>query len=95
MLCIRSGASTGVHVYVQSSLTDSPHLTGSGAAESFFVASSGQATTLHTARVGVTVGAWIEINLARTDGRNFAQKLEAIMSCLMLPHTTVDATVST
>ena len=38
-------------------------------------------------------GPWREINLAQTDGRNFAQKLESIMSCLMPDRTTTDAAI--
>ena len=47
---------------------------------------------LHKAQAAGVGGPWREVNLAQTDGQNFAQKLEAIMSCLMPDRTIVDST---
>ena len=93
MLCIRSGPASGVHVYVQSSSPDTDgcsaeRRTGAGS----WFGCPGQTPIYDSQAAGVR-GPWREINLACTDGRNFAQKLEAIMSCLMPGRTAVDATV--
>ena len=97
MLSIQSGPSRGVHVYVQDSLSKSD----SGAAErrtscgSWCGVPSRTAVlpTLHKAQAAGVGGPWREINLAQTDGQNFAQKLEAVMSLLMPDRTTVDVMV--
>jgi len=97
MLCIRSGASSGVHVFVQSSSSDSDcgtvdRRTSSGS----WFGGPGRTSVppaTHKAEAAGAGGLWREIDLAHTDGRNFAQKLEAIMSCLMPNRTTVDASV--
>jgi len=95
LLCIRSGPSSGVHVYMQSSSSsDSDSATAADrpfSSGSWFAGLS-RTPTLHKSQAAGVGGQWHEIDLARTDGRNFAQKLEAIMSCLMPNRTTVDAT---
>jgi len=91
LVCIRSGPSSGAHVYVQSSSsadTDTDIIDQRTGASSL-----GRTPSLHKSQPAGVHGPWREINLALTDGRNFAQKLEAIMSCLMPDRTTVDATV--
>ena len=86
LLCIRSGPASGIHVYVQSS---SPDTDGVSAERR----TSYMPPTLQSTDAAGIRGPWREINLACTDGRNFAQKLEAIMSCLMPDRTAADATV--
>jgi len=97
VLCIRSGASSGVHVYIQSSSSDCDVSTAdrrtSASSWSGSLARTPVLPTLHKAQAAGVGGPWREINLAQTDGQNFAQKLEAIMACLMPDRTTVDSTV--
>ena len=92
VVCVRSGASSGVHVYVQSSSSDTD-IASTAAASWPPPTQSSWTSALHKAQTAGVGGPWREINLARTDGQNFAQKLEAILSCLMPDRTVADCSV--
>jgi len=98
VLCIRSGPSSGVHVYIQCSSADTEvssadRRAGSGSWFGY-PCQTPISPTLHSSTQAAGIrGPWREINLTCIDGRNFAQKLEAIVSCLMPDRTAVDTTI--